>query len=124
MGERFGIATDEFTQRLYERADELESERAEHEPPTTMMMGRGGALIRTSMTCAECSTGSKTRKRAVEPAQLRTSSSAACLPQRIETQLLRRSHNMRRHKLLILLALRSWLAALDDVRNWLIREAA
>ena len=27
-------------------------------------------------------------------------------------------------KLLILLALRRWLAALDDFRNWLIREAA
>ena len=32
MGERFGIATEEFTQRLYERADELESERAERGP--------------------------------------------------------------------------------------------
>jgi len=27
-------------------------------------------------------------------------------------------------KLLILWTLRSWLAALDDFRNWLIREAA
>jgi hypothetical protein len=27
-------------------------------------------------------------------------------------------------KLLILLILQSWLAALDDFRNWLIREAA
>jgi hypothetical protein len=27
-------------------------------------------------------------------------------------------------KLLILLNLQGWLAALDDVRNWLIREAA
>jgi hypothetical protein len=27
-------------------------------------------------------------------------------------------------KLLISLTLRSWLAALDDFRNWLIREAA
>ena len=27
-------------------------------------------------------------------------------------------------KSLILLPLRSWLAALDDFRNWLIREAA
>jgi len=26
--------------------------------------------------------------------------------------------------LLILLALQAWLAALDDFRNWLIREAA
>jgi hypothetical protein len=33
VGERFGVATDEFTQGLYERADELESERAEREPP-------------------------------------------------------------------------------------------
>ena len=31
---------------------------------------------------------------------------------------------MATHKLLILLALRWWLAALDDFRNWLIREAA
>jgi hypothetical protein len=30
----------------------------------------------------------------------------------------------RLHKLLILLALQAWLAALDDFRNWLIREAA
>jgi hypothetical protein len=28
------------------------------------------------------------------------------------------------HKLLILLILLAWLAALDDFRNWLIREAA
>jgi hypothetical protein len=28
------------------------------------------------------------------------------------------------HKLLILLILQGWLAALDDFRNWLIREAA
>jgi hypothetical protein len=27
-------------------------------------------------------------------------------------------------KLLILLTLKAWLAALDDFRNWLIREAA
>jgi hypothetical protein len=27
-------------------------------------------------------------------------------------------------KLLILLVLQAWLAALDDFRNWLIREAA
>jgi hypothetical protein len=27
-------------------------------------------------------------------------------------------------KLLILMMLRGWLAALDDFRNWLIREAA
>jgi hypothetical protein len=27
-------------------------------------------------------------------------------------------------KLLILLILQAWLAALDDFRNWLIREAA
>ena len=33
VGDRFGVATDEFTQGLYERADELESERAEREPP-------------------------------------------------------------------------------------------
>ncbi len=33
MDERFGVATDEFTQGPYERADELESERAELEPP-------------------------------------------------------------------------------------------
>ena len=31
---------------------------------------------------------------------------------------------MSARKSLILLGLRSWLAALDDVRNWLIREAA
>jgi len=31
---------------------------------------------------------------------------------------------MRSFKLLILLNLRSWLAALDDFRNWLVREAA
>jgi hypothetical protein len=30
----------------------------------------------------------------------------------------------RRCKLLILLMLQGWLAALDDFRNWLIREAA
>jgi hypothetical protein len=30
----------------------------------------------------------------------------------------------RPRKYLILLALRGWLAALDDFRNWLIREAA
>ncbi len=33
VGERFGVATDEFTQGVYEPADELESERAEREPP-------------------------------------------------------------------------------------------
>lgn len=33
VGERLGVATDEFIQDLYERADELESERAEPEPP-------------------------------------------------------------------------------------------
>lgn len=33
VGERLGVATDEFTQGLYERADEVESERAEPEPP-------------------------------------------------------------------------------------------
>ena len=32
--------------------------------------------------------------------------------------------SMSRRNLLILLALLVWLAALDDVRNWLIREAA
>jgi hypothetical protein len=33
IGERLGVATDDFTQGLYERADEIESERAEREPP-------------------------------------------------------------------------------------------
>jgi hypothetical protein len=33
VGERLGVATDKFTQGLLERADELESERAEQEPP-------------------------------------------------------------------------------------------
>ncbi len=33
VGERLGVATDKFTQSLYERADEVESERAEPEPP-------------------------------------------------------------------------------------------
>lgn len=33
VGEKLGIATEEFTQGLYERADEIESERAEQEPP-------------------------------------------------------------------------------------------
>lgn len=33
VGERLGVVVDEFTQGLYERADELESERAEPEPP-------------------------------------------------------------------------------------------
>lgn len=33
VGERLGVATEEFTQGLLERADELESERAEQEPP-------------------------------------------------------------------------------------------
>ena len=33
VGERLGVATDEFTQGFYERADEIESERAEPEPP-------------------------------------------------------------------------------------------
>ena len=55
--------------------------------------------------------------------QWRTSSGAVC-SQRIETRLLRRSRKRCHHKCLILLALRTWLAALDDFRNWLIREAA
>jgi hypothetical protein len=55
---------------------------------------------------------------------LRKSSSAACSAQLIETQLLTRPQKIRRHKVLILLALLAWLAALDDFRNWLIREAA
>lgn len=33
VGERLGVETSELTQGLYERADELESERAEQEPP-------------------------------------------------------------------------------------------
>ncbi len=33
VGERLGVATDEFTQSFYERADEIESERSEQEPP-------------------------------------------------------------------------------------------
>ena len=33
VGERLGVTTDGFTQSLYERADELETERAEREPP-------------------------------------------------------------------------------------------
>lgn len=33
VGERLGVATDMFTQSLYERADELETERAGREPP-------------------------------------------------------------------------------------------
>ncbi|MGE4056453.1 MAG: restriction endonuclease [Vicinamibacterales bacterium] len=33
VGERLGVATNEFTQGLYERADEIESERAGPEPP-------------------------------------------------------------------------------------------
>lgn len=33
VGEKLGIATEEFTQGLYERADEIESERADQEPP-------------------------------------------------------------------------------------------
>jgi hypothetical protein len=36
----------------------------------------------------------------------------------------RRTLPMRACKLLILFILRLWLAALDDFRNWLIREAA
>jgi hypothetical protein len=43
--------------------------------------------------------------------------------------VLRRSHldereNLRRRRWLIILILWGWLAALDDFRNWLIREAA
>jgi hypothetical protein len=41
---------------------------------------------------------------------------------RAETQSQR--ENLRRRKGLIILILWSWLAALDDFRNWLIREAA
>jgi hypothetical protein len=33
IGERLGVATDAFRQGLYERADEIESERAQQEPP-------------------------------------------------------------------------------------------
>ena len=33
VGERLGVTTDGFTQSIYERADELETERAEREPP-------------------------------------------------------------------------------------------
>ena len=33
VGERLGVDTDEFTRGMYERADEIENERAEHEPP-------------------------------------------------------------------------------------------
>jgi len=32
--------------------------------------------------------------------------------------------SMQPRNLLILLALQAWLAALDDFRNWLVREAA
>jgi len=45
-------------------------------------------------------------------------------PQRIETEPLKRSRELAVRKLLILLGLLVWLAALDDFRNWLIREAA
>ncbi len=33
LGERFGVDAQKFTQDLYEKADEIESERAEQEPP-------------------------------------------------------------------------------------------
>jgi hypothetical protein len=55
--------------------------------------------------------------------QLRTSSSAACLPQHIEAQPLRRALNQRLRNLLILLLLLAGLAALDDFRNYLITAA-
>ena len=56
--------------------------------------------------------------------QLRKSSSAAQTPQVTEDQQLIDSSAYSSRKLLILRALASWLAALDDFRNWLIREAA
>jgi hypothetical protein len=58
------------------------------------------------------------------PNQLRTSSSPASRPQSTEYQRLDRSGESDPSKLLILWILRGWLAALDDFRNWLIREAA
>jgi hypothetical protein len=59
-----------------------------------------------------------------EPCQLRTSSSAACASQVTEETRLGNASNVQPRKYLILLILLSWLAALDDFRNWLIREAA
>jgi hypothetical protein len=43
---------------------------------------------------------------------------------RIEIKALSRLAGSSSHKLLISLTLLAWLAALDDFRNWLIREAA
>jgi hypothetical protein len=56
--------------------------------------------------------------------QLRTSSSAAFPTQTTDGPKLTRSINRTDRKSVILLILRSWLAAPDDFRNWLIREAA
>jgi len=72
------MATDEFTQSLYERADELESERAECEPPDDD--DDDGARRPADSYVDDVRgmfDGLETRSSAVEPAQLRTSSSAA-----------------------------------------------
>jgi hypothetical protein len=40
VGERLGVPIDDFTQGFYERADEIESERAEQKPPDDDDEGR------------------------------------------------------------------------------------
>ena len=64
------------------------------------------------------------RRELNQPSQLRTSSSAACPTQTTDGTALASSANIQSCKCLILLTLRGWLTTLDDVRNWLIHEAA
>jgi hypothetical protein len=56
---------------------------------------------------------------------VRESSSTANASQNTAAQWLRRcSRRPIRVNILVLFSLQAWLAALDDFRNWLIREAA
>jgi hypothetical protein len=126
VDERFGVATDEFTQGPYERADELESERAELEPPDDDDDGRGGPAdsyvddVRGMFDGLENALRSSCSSQPVADI-------VQCGPGRPQgtwKQRLRETTTINRCNSLIALVLRGWLAALDDFRNWLIREAA
>ena len=56
--------------------------------------------------------------------ELRKSSSVALRPQTTDDRTLTGKSHVKSRKLLVLLMLWTWLAALDDFRNWLIRGAA
>ena len=111
--------------RSLARGSRSSIERAKRGPPDDDDDGVWRRLIRTSMTCAKLFDGLENARRELnQPSQLRTSSSAACPTQTTDGTALSSSANIQSCKCLISLILRSWLAALDDFRNWLIREAA